>query len=86
MEEEERKIDGREDSEERELTVPFVANPLLSPAPIAGTSSSPLPGDLQMSRPGLFGEYSLCTCFLTVLTTLSLQRPSDAPAEVNLPL
>ncbi|TBU26258.1 hypothetical protein BD311DRAFT_667941 [Dichomitus squalens] len=30
-------------------------NPLLSPAPIMGTSSSPLPADVPMPRSGLFG-------------------------------
>lgn len=32
-----------------------VANPLLSPVPIAGSASAPLPGDIPVSRSGLFG-------------------------------
>ncbi|KAI0708575.1 hypothetical protein C8Q76DRAFT_799821 [Earliella scabrosa] len=30
-------------------------NPLLSPVPIAGSASAPLPGDVPMTRSGLFG-------------------------------
>ncbi|TFK86222.1 hypothetical protein K466DRAFT_159207 [Polyporus arcularius HHB13444] len=33
-------------------------NPLLSPAPIAGSSAAPLPGDIAMPRSGLFGPPS----------------------------
>ncbi|RPD61803.1 hypothetical protein L226DRAFT_534011 [Lentinus tigrinus ALCF2SS1-7] len=33
-------------------------NPLLSPAPVAGSSAAPLPGDIPMPRSGLFGPPS----------------------------
>lgn len=59
------------------------ANPLLSPVPVAGSPSAPLPSDHggSMARSGLFGGY-LPNLIGMALTDIFMCRTTDASTEV----
>lgn len=61
------------------------ANPLLSPVPVAGSPSAPLPSDHggSMARSGLFGEYPP-NLIATALINTSIYRTTDASTEVTI--
>lgn len=60
------------------------ANPLLSPVPVAGSPSAPLPSDHggSMARSGLFGTYRSNLVGLA-LTDMYMFRTTDTSAEVT---